>query len=156
MVGVEYVDEVNDESTCRQINSFKSDSDEIYIISESELLRTKICRYKPKSFHNLCTSVARNSLRKTLFSARSGKSGKMETIEMFPFRILSLITSLRTCTDLNRSINENDERAAVPLLEVELSFSLTLLSFLILITWPRNLVTPMKLKIRLTISSYVN
>ena len=45
MLGVEVVDEVDDESTCRQISLFKSDSDEIDIISESVFLRTKICSF---------------------------------------------------------------------------------------------------------------
>ena len=45
VLGIEEVDEVEDESTCRQINLFKSDSDEIGITSESEFLRTK-------PFHN--------------------------------------------------------------------------------------------------------
>ena len=45
MVGAKEVGEVDDESTCRQINFFKSDLDEIDIIIESELLRTKISSF---------------------------------------------------------------------------------------------------------------
>ena len=60
MLGVEEVDKIDDESTCRQINLFKSDS----LTSSNNL-------------SNLSTSLARNSLRKTLFSARSIRSGKM-------------------------------------------------------------------------------
>ena len=44
MLGVGEVNEVDSESTCRQINLFKSDSDEIDITSESIFLRTKIAR----------------------------------------------------------------------------------------------------------------
>ena len=67
-------------------------------------------------------------------------------------RILSLITSLRTYTDLNRNMSENDVGTAEsPFVVLELSFSLVLFSFLILITSTRNLVAPMKLKIRVTI-----
>ena len=43
MLGVEEVDEVEDDATFRQINLFKSDSDEIGITSELEFFRTKIC-----------------------------------------------------------------------------------------------------------------
>ena len=170
MLGVEEVDEVQDESTCRQINLLKSDSDEICITSESDFFRAKICSVLTQTvsslrafaraltnINNLWTSLARNSLRKTLFSARSGRLGKMLTTKMFPLRILSLITSIRTCTDLNRSMSENDVRTAVsPFGVLELSFSLALFSFLILITSTKNLVAPMKLEIRVTISSYDN
>ena len=44
-MGIEEVDKVDDKSTCRQINLFKSDSDEIDIVSESVFLRTKICSF---------------------------------------------------------------------------------------------------------------
>ena len=82
---------------------------------------------------------------------------KIITTGMFPLWILSLISSLRTCIDLNHSLSVNDVSATVPSLEVlELSFSLKLLIFLILITASRNLVAPMKFKIRVTISWYGN
>ena len=45
VLGTEEDEEVDDESTGRQINLFKSVTDEIDIISESELLRTKICSF---------------------------------------------------------------------------------------------------------------
>ena len=45
MLGVEEVDKVDGESTCRQINLFKSDSDEIGITSESVFLRMKSARF---------------------------------------------------------------------------------------------------------------
>ena len=45
MLGVGEVNEVDNESTCRQINLFKSDSGEIDITSESVFLRTKICSF---------------------------------------------------------------------------------------------------------------
>ena len=83
-----------------------------------------------------------------LLSARSGKLGKMLTTGTFPLRILSLITSLRTCTDLNRNMSENDVwTAESPFGVLELSISLVIFSFLILITSTRNLVASMKLKI---------
>ena len=103
MLGAEEGDEVDDESTCLQINLFKSDSDEIDIISELNLLPTKIYSFLNQTLsqlqafaraltnlRNLCTCLAKNSLRKTLFSTRSGRSGKMVTTEMFSFRIISL------------------------------------------------------------------
>ena len=45
MLGVGEVNEVDNESTCRQINLFKSDSDKIDITSESVFLRTEICSF---------------------------------------------------------------------------------------------------------------
>ena len=45
VLGVEEVDKVEDESTCRQSNLFKSDLDEIGITLESVFLRTKICSF---------------------------------------------------------------------------------------------------------------
>ena len=82
---------------------------------------------------------------------------KMVTTGIFLLRIISVITSLRTCTDLNRSISENDIRVVVPPSGVlELPLSLTVFSFLMLIISPRNQLAPMKLKILITISLYDN
>ena len=45
MLGIEKVDEVEDESTCDQINLFKSNSDEVDITSESEFSGRRSVRF---------------------------------------------------------------------------------------------------------------